>query len=87
MEVTNLEIWEVWDSEDAAMSDRFFPAKAAAIEYIRESYNLIGPEEVADTLKCPCWPIGNGNLVYLMTHKVRLTPEGICWALQNLPNR
>jgi hypothetical protein len=89
-----MRIYQVYLSDDMAASDSFYPTKAEAMRAVRE-HGGVGRGEVQDDGRgvfirlCFHTSTADGYEVevYLETHDVAPTREGICRALKNIPNR
>lgn len=87
-----MRIYQVYISDDMAESDSFYPTKKLAMAAVRD-YGGIGDGVMQDDGRgliirlCFRTEGSDGYEVYLETHDITRTRNGICWALKNIPNR
>lgn len=81
-----MKLFQVWDSEDMAMSDSWWPTLKQAIAHVRDAYGITGPIKLT---AAGDWEAETeaGWMVYIERSELQPTREGICHALKHWPNR
>jgi len=86
-------IYQVWDGEDMALSDTWFPTLKEARQYIADNYGV--PKSHIVLSVDPEFPslvqwsgdADTGYDVHCQASAMTMTAKGICDALTNEPNR
>lgn len=83
-----MKIYQVYDSEDAIGSEKFFPTLKELKAHLRLEYSVKG----AINFNEGAWESAYGEdddctIVHAFVHDIQPTAQGICFALANHPMR
>jgi hypothetical protein len=79
-------IYQTYETVDMAGSDTFHPTFAKAVKHLRDNYGVKG-EIKLDAEGEWKGATEDGVNCYLQKHDIKLTRQGLCNALELLPNR